>query len=284
MNGLLCTYNLLVHPYKYGLARNIKIEILGQELTLSLSGWKSRLIFASLAPEELIYEVSALRTIHRLFKSNPTNFVDVGVHVGYFTCLIAARFPDVQCIGFEIEPSLCIAAEKNAILNHAPNVTIINSAVADRPGELKYELPRRIWHHPILVRRNKKVSPSRLLKISAVSLDDYSPLFGPGHSIIKIDVEGAELTALKGMSRLLKEKSPMLVIELHRNELAKAGHSPSELFELLHTYDYSLHEITNFRSPDEEPEFKRVIEGYVPRFSNSMIVGVKRPDEHLLWD
>jgi FkbM family methyltransferase len=73
------------------------------------------------------------------------------------------------------------------------------------------------------------------LKVRACSLDSY---FSSRDRIdfVKIDIEGAEDQALRGMRRVLREQKPLLLIEFHndvgwagREELYEAGY---ELFNM----------------------------------------------------
>ncbi len=53
--------------------------------------------------------------------------------------------------------------------------------------------------------------------MSAVSLDDYT-LSQPSPDFLKCDVEGAEVEVFRGAERLLKEKRPGIICEMHSEE------------------------------------------------------------------
>jgi hypothetical protein len=55
---------------------------------------------------------------------------------------------------------------------------------------------------------------------------------------VKIDVEGAELKVLRGMSEMLLKFRPHLLIEVSRPFLAEVGDSASELFLFLEDLGY----------------------------------------------
>jgi hypothetical protein len=58
-------------------------------------------------------------------------------------------------------------------------------------------------------------------------------------SVIKIDVEGAELLVLKGAGRLLQEVRPQLIVGVHPYWLPESQDA-EQIFRLLETYGYKI--------------------------------------------
>jgi hypothetical protein len=54
-------------------------------------------------------------------------------------------------------------------------------------------------------------------KVSPVSLDDFTKT-KPAPDFLKCDVEGAEVAVFRGARRLLKEKRPGIICEMHSEE------------------------------------------------------------------
>ena len=92
--------------------------------------------------------------------------------------------------------------------------------------------PELTWllraHHASISERTDAVSGRLALDDIAFSDDGFVPDF------IKIDIEGDELAALKGATRLLSEHRPGLVIETHSAELE------ADCRELLEELSYNL--------------------------------------------
>jgi FkbM family methyltransferase len=61
-------------------------------------------------------------------------------------------------------------------------------------------------------------------------------------SVIKIDAEGSEVEILNGASKTISKHRPVLVIEVHRDQLAKRNHGPREIlgFVEYNGYIYSF--------------------------------------------
>ena len=59
------------------------------------------------------------------------------------------------------------------------------------------------------------------IEIDAVSLDDFART-SPAPDFIKCDVEGAEVDVFRGAQRLLREKRPGILCEIHSEENRRA--------------------------------------------------------------
>jgi len=51
--------------------------------------------------------------------------------------------------------------------------------------------------------------------------------------LIKMDIEGAEWAALRGLSRILAESSPILLMEVNRAACSRSGYDPSVFWNYL---------------------------------------------------
>jgi hypothetical protein len=75
-----------------------------------------------------------------------------------------------------------------------------------------------------------------MISVEAVSLDQYA-LSHPAPDFLKCDVEGAEIAVFQGAERLLCEKRPILLVEMHsaenhrvlRGKFIQLGYSCSNL-------------------------------------------------------
>lgn len=78
---------------------------------------------------------------------------------------------------------------------------------------------------------------------------------------VKIDVEGAELSVLKGAGELLRDSPPNIICEIHMEgpkSLSDYGHSLSELYSFLLDYDIEIYAIKRQRSDELTCSLKRV--------------------------
>jgi FkbM family methyltransferase len=151
-------------------------------------------------------------------------FYDVGANVGWYS-LLAARAVGSAGRVVAFEPSVSNAAllQENIAANRFANVTTIAAAVTDRSGWATFlyggSLEGRLDKDDCEAqsqRRAARKTPKRSSVVPIVALDSWIAETGQAPpSVVKIDVEGAEVGALRGMAGTLLSAKPALLIELH---------------------------------------------------------------------
>ncbi len=182
------------------------------------------------------YEAKSMEYCKSFLKPGMT-FVDVGANVGLFTLTAARQVgPTGKVFSFEPDGGNCGLLKKNIGQNHYANVTAVQKAVTDRSGQCTlFQSGFNTGDH-----RTYHVSDDRKqVTIECVSLDDYFPA-GTKIDMIKMDIEGSEETALKGMERIINEQRPQLIIECWPSMLKKAGTNPHQMFKSIEDRGYAL--------------------------------------------
>lgn len=137
--------------------------------------------------------------------------LDIGANVGRYTAALS-RLVGATGHVFAFEPvsETFHLLAFNARLFRFPNVTLFNTAVSDTFGFLGMEIPTTESGLPDIYQA-RLTETAMDEKVFCLPLDALSM---PGKvSLIKIDVEGHEFRALKGMSELLKKDMPVLIVE-----------------------------------------------------------------------
>ncbi len=151
---------------------------------------------------------------------------DVGANVGYISLLLAQAAGDAgQVFAFEPLPANLERLAANLRLNPWAHVTCVAGAVVDRPG------PVRFLAHASGAMGKAAGSAGRAdqsypdeIEVPGLTLDEFAYAGGhPVPQVIKMDIEGGEVLALQGMRRLLAEARPLLLLELHGPESARAA-------------------------------------------------------------
>ena len=158
--------------------------------------------------------------------------LDIGAHIGFFTLFLSRLVePGGHVFSFEPCPTNRRLLEKNIEVNHRQNVTVVPAAVGDRSGPVSFFLnPENSGDHHIHARGEE--TPS--LEVESIRLDAYPPLQETAVPFIKMDIQGAELQALKGMAELLDRNAPLrILMEYWPAGLKRAGTDPLNLLEFL---------------------------------------------------
>ena len=151
---------------------------------------------------------------------------DVGANVGYVSLLLSrAAGVSGQVFAFEPLPANLERLAANLRLNPWAHVTCVAAAAVDRPG------PVRFLAHASGAMGKAAGSAGRTdqsypleIEVEGLTLDDFAYASGkPVPQAIKMDIEGGEVLALQGMRRLLAEARPLLLIELHGPDSARAA-------------------------------------------------------------
>ena len=164
--------------------------------------------------------------------------LDLGSNIGTFPLSLFDIAKHVYA--FDASVVNCNLLERNLKKNKIKNVTVVNKAIYEKSGKtLKLYLSKdAMGNHNLFIRTGE------VKKVSTVSLDDFVKSSNLKHvDLIKIDIEGSELTALRGASFLLKKIRPTIIIEFNRYMSNWAGYELLDLFDQITKYRYAACEI-----------------------------------------
>jgi len=187
------------------------------------------------------HEPSTTEVFRKIIK--PGNVViDVGANMGYFSLL--AKSLGAEVYAYEPEPKSYGYLVKNAEINNY-NITARSSAISNILGrERFYFCSYDSGHHTLkqdegikdykrtsLLRKCMDLFANKYIDIFTTTLDDE---IKGKVDVIKMDCEGSELLAVKGMSRILAENKDLkMIIEFFPLLLEKMGSNPEDLFDIL---------------------------------------------------
>ena len=183
-------------------------------------------------------------------------FVDVGANIGYFSVYAGL------CVGGDgrvhaIEPDSDNAAllRANLALNGLANVQLHQTAVSDYCGEAT------LFRGGFNAGAHSLLPKDDLTPRSKVPVTTLSRLLEgePEIKLMKIDVQGAELSALRSMAELLSkcETKPGIIMEFSPIDLQRNGEL-DEFFEFVSQNGYSLRAfIANERAKTKPPQIRR---------------------------
>jgi FkbM family methyltransferase len=153
--------------------------------------------------------------LDRLLPENGV-FLDVGAHVGHWSLRLAAKASKV--IAVEANPVTASTLRRNIALNDIQNIEVREFAAWDEDTALVLDDPynqvaggsTRVLpaeNYSTLDERRARTIPARRLDERLTQVDRID--------LVKIDVEGADIHVLDGMTGLVKRLRPTLFIECH---------------------------------------------------------------------
>lgn len=162
--------------------------------------------------------------------------VDVGANIGVYTLFLRKLVgPTGRVVAIEAE-TRNFSRLLHAV-NSQNNIETIHAAAAERSGKLRLFMSDKlnVDHHTYDDGEGR-----HSVEIDAVALDLLIPPGAPVH-FIKMDIQGAELSALKGAERILRENSDIkILLEYWPYGLKRAGHEPTELLSLLAGHGFQI--------------------------------------------
>ena len=202
------------------------------------------------------FSVYDFQTIMILKKAldRKSNCVDVGANVGHILKEIIDAAPDGQHMAFEPIPRLCQKLQGK----YGKRVEIYNCALSNQSGEQDFYY---FEDSPALsgLRERKSLGNHSVvpIKVPTMKLDNVWPYDRP-IDLIKIDVEGAELSVLQGALDTLRRNRPTVLFEWGLGGADEFGATPEELFDLLMECGLSLSLMEYWlqgKKPFEKQEF-----------------------------
>ncbi|MBW4496549.1 MAG: FkbM family methyltransferase [Oscillatoria princeps RMCB-10] len=231
-------------------------------------------MYFRLAYTDRIFEPASIYFIRDYLRPGQT-VLDVGANTGYFSLLFSQLVGSKgQVIAFEPSEFSCGLLRRNRDLNNftwleihqfglGEENAIVNLNVGE-PGMDVYNSLGKIVH-PCADYSKFRQTPIQIFKG-----DDWLEQNKVSHiHFMKLDVEGGEYSALKGMRGFFKaQKVSMLLIEITYEMSQAFGYTPSDIISMLRDFGYDWFEL--------KPYGRLVrLEGNIPENSGMFVAVVK---------
>ena len=179
-----------------------------------------------------------LRSLFAPFIQSEAVVIDIGAHAGQFSKLFAKMARRGRVYAFEPSAYARSIMAPALRLNRIGNVTLMPLGLSDTAQTLTLHTPLKrsgalgfgIAHLGGEAAGAAQIDQS----VTLTTLDEFTRAHGLSRlDLIKADIEGWELRALKGGEATLRRFMPALYLEVDAAHLARAGDTPTDLFEWL---------------------------------------------------
>ncbi len=214
-------------------------KVQGNKMILNLND-------VGISKELLLEGVHEKNTTNQFKKeiSEGMNILEIGANIGYYTLIAAKMIKDKGHIyAFEPSPQNIRSLIANIYINGFENIVEVHrEGIADKTGRLTFFLYSKS-NLCSFVRRETEgdIIQTGEIMVDVTTVDQF--LGNRNIDYLRMDIEGFEWEAIKGMKKTLgdKDNSPRgMYIEVHSVLLQKRGHSAKEFINILMDYGYSV--------------------------------------------
>ncbi|MBS1533084.1 MAG: FkbM family methyltransferase [Bacteroidetes bacterium] len=192
------------------------------------------------------YEHNVVHFLDKIVKSyDKPVMIDVGASCGYYS----VRYSKLCRHIFSFEPAAETYKflEKNIKINAIENVTALKIGLSDSDEEKKINLYSLSANNTIF---DKNIAAGGTLKkigVETIKLKRLDDLVSggdvPAPDIIKVDIEGAELSFLKGAKNTVIQYRPTVLLEYSDVTTRDAGYDRKILLNTLDLINYNIYGI-----------------------------------------
>lgn len=164
------------------------------------------------------------------------HFVDIGANAGFYT-LLASRLvgPTGRVTAIEPLPKNLAFIRRHLDLNALQNVDVIESAASDHDGVARFLIEPHASMGHLKTGQTDETIGRAAIDVRTVTLDVLltAGRLAPA-KVVKIDVEGAELSVLQGARHYLRSSYPIILLSGHGTTVQRACEA------LLHQLGYHV--------------------------------------------
>lgn len=165
-------------------------------------------------------------------------FVDVGANEGFHTLVGSCRVgPTGQVVAFEPVPPTVERLQRNLELNDVHNVEVVAAACVESPTKIRLARRTEEQSSGVYSMRTQGTADSWL--VDGRRMDDALAHLTAPIRLVKMDIEGAEMLALRGFTgHLARSDAPLVLCEVTDSFLRAMGASAHGLYEFMAGFGY----------------------------------------------
>lgn len=198
----------------------------------------------------ILYKDIFLRRIYHFESKRPDPLIlDCGSNIGMSVLYFKQVYPHARVVGFEPDPSIFTYLQENVTQNRLADVDLVRAAVGSDEGTLAFYSDGKYASSLEANLAGGVPLGWKRYEVPCVRLSEY--LDRPV-DFMKMNVEGAELSALEGAGERLGLVDQMVIEYHHLPGLPRDLHKILELLEA-RGFDYLINDFDSETNPEVNP-------------------------------
>jgi len=196
------------------------------------------------------YEPELQSAIRRFGRAGMIAY-DIGANIGYVSILLALTGgPGSRVFAFEPLPANLERLRSHIEMNNLQDrVKPIPIAIGEHAGRSRFLVHASGGMGKLEGSDGRQTCYEAEIDVDMLALDDFVWVYGnPPPDLMKIDIEGGETKAVRGMQRIFEESRPVILMEIHGPE---AGLAVWDAFERA---DYRMYSMGHPERPITGPQ------------------------------
>ena len=238
------------HNFVYYCIFRIVRNFLSRDLILQIYNFK---VYGSVNKNKTSYfllkkcefgDYHELYIIKKYSDLNKLLFIDCGCNYGFYSFYTASLSEKNKIISIEASKDTSKEFKKNLNLNNQNNINFFNNAVSDiSKKNISFYESVNDWESS---QAHNNFATYSELKVETIKIDNIlgNYLLNDYVVVIKLDIEGNEINAIKGALEVIKKSDPLIIMEFSKY-IFKNRDNINYLKSFLVKYDYSIYD-TNY--------------------------------------
>lgn len=186
-----------------------------------------------------LYDYDEMNFLLRYLRHDDS-FLDIGANIGVYTLLAASKITTGRIYSFEPFPKNYTRLQENLKINQFEQVKTYATAISNLTGIVALN-PAEGDSMPFLT----PTATNQTIRVTTDTLNNLLEKQSLSNlTLAKMDIEGAELLALKGATSLLSQHHPSVWMLEINDTVSHFNHSQQDLVDFLSNYGYSLYHYT----------------------------------------
>lgn len=196
------------------------------------------------------YEGPSINVFYHLSRKSRVVF-DIGANVGYFSLIAAAANKQAKVYSFEPIKYVFDRLRRNIGINGFDNIIAVNSIVGDSNDPVSFYAPQIDGISHAGSTKKGWAEGTTEIKVESVTGDSYKGLKNTGKvDLLKMDCEFHEVEVLNGMTDILEQDKPIILMEILFPEgKEQSGHFENDQYKeierIIKKNNYYIYLISN---------------------------------------